>query len=103
LIKALVDYRFPKAELIGVVLNNLSTRVFGALYETFPPDEARRIARRLGSDDTPKHGRRQNRADLEFSALSRQDPGRRIETATELKAEIAAWQGARTKSGTKID
>ena len=43
--KALVDVHFPEAELIRVVLDNLNTHVFGALYETFTPEEARRIAK----------------------------------------------------------
>ena len=39
-----------------MVLDNLNTHVFGALYETFPPEEARRIATRLEFHYTPRHG-----------------------------------------------
>ena len=92
LMKALVDEYFPEAEVIRVVLDNLNTHVFGALYETFAPEEARRIATRLEFHYTPKHGSWLNMAELEFSVLTRQCLGRRIETAEELKAEIAAWQ-----------
>ncbi len=45
--KALVDVHFPNAEKVRVVLDNLNTHVFGALYEAFTPEEARRIATRL--------------------------------------------------------
>jgi hypothetical protein len=38
---------YPKAERIRVVLDNLSTHSAGALYHTFPADEARRVLRRL--------------------------------------------------------
>jgi hypothetical protein len=103
LMKALVDEYFPKAEVIRVVLDNLNTHMFGALYETFPPEEARRIATRLEFHYTPKHGSWLNMAELEFSALTRQCLGRRIETAAELKAEVAAWQRARNEAGTTID
>ncbi len=32
---------------IRIVMDNLSTHSVGALYETFPPQEARRLLRRL--------------------------------------------------------
>jgi hypothetical protein len=41
------DVHFPKAERIRVVLDNLSTHSVGALYQAFPPDEARRLLLRL--------------------------------------------------------
>ncbi len=39
----LADTHYPEAELIRVVLDNLSTHTAGALYETFPAPEAHRI------------------------------------------------------------
>ena len=86
-----------------MVLDNLNTHVFGALYETFAPEEARRIAKRLEFHYTPKHGSWLDMAELEFSVLTRQCLGRRIETAEELRAEIAAWEWARNEAGTRID
>ena len=41
------DMHYPDAERIRVVLDNLSTHSPGALYQTFPADEARRILCRL--------------------------------------------------------
>lgn len=41
--KWLVDERYPKAEVIRVVLDNLNTHQAASLYETFEPAEARRI------------------------------------------------------------
>ena len=70
--------------MIRVVLDNLNTHVFGALYEAFPPEEARRIATRLEFHYTPKHGSWLNMAEMEFSVLARQCLDRRIETAEEL-------------------
>ena len=43
--RELSDVHFPKAEKIRVVLDNLSTHSPSALYQTFPPSEARRILR----------------------------------------------------------
>ena len=101
--KALVDVHFPAAEKVRVVLDNLNTHVFGALYEAFPPEEARRIAERLEFHYTPKHGSWLNMAEMEFSVLARQCLNRRIETAEELKAAVAAWESARNLVSTKIE
>src|ERR1700681_2629525 len=51
----LVDIHYPDAEIIRVVQDNLSTHSAGALYQTFPPAEARRILRRLEVHYTTKH------------------------------------------------
>jgi hypothetical protein len=103
LMKALADVYFPKADVIRVVLDNLNTHVLGALYETFPPDEARRLAKRLQFHYTPKHGSWLNMAEMEFSVLSRQCLNRRIATPEELIAEVARWEQKRNEAKTKID
>ncbi len=51
----LVEVHYPDAECIRVVMDNLSTHRAKNLYEAFPPDEARRILRRLEFHFTPKH------------------------------------------------
>ncbi len=93
--RALVDVHHPEAEVIAVVLDNLSTHSPAALHQAFPPAEARRILRRLEFHYTPKHGSWLNMAELEFSALSRQCLGRRIADQEALQREITAWQEAR--------
>ncbi len=102
LMKALVDVYFPKADVVRVVLDNLNTHVLGALYETFPPDEARRIAKRLEFHDTPKHGSWLNMAEMEFSVLSRQCLDRRIATAEALAAAVTPWEQKRNEAKTRI-
>jgi transposase len=102
LMKALVDVYFPAAAVIRVVLDNLNTHVLGALYETFGPEEARRIAKRLEFHYTPKHGRWLNMAELAFSVLGRQCLNRRIASAEELAREVATWEAERNKAQTKI-
>jgi transposase len=51
----LTDVHYPDAERIRVVLDNLSTHSAGAIYQTFPAHEARRILRRLEFHYVPKH------------------------------------------------
>ena len=43
----LADEAYPEAEVVRVVLDNLNTHRRASLYETFPAEEARRIAKRL--------------------------------------------------------
>jgi transposase len=76
--RRLVDEHFPEAETIRVVLDNLSTHTPAALYETFAPDEARRLTRRLELHHTPKHGSWLNMVEIELSILARQCLDRRL-------------------------
>jgi len=55
-LRALVDEQFPDAERITLVLDNLNTHRPAALYQAFPPAEARRILERIDWHFTPTHG-----------------------------------------------
>ena len=98
----LVDRHFPDADRIRVVLDNLNTHFPTALYEAFPPAEARRILRKLEFHYTPKHGSWLNMAELEFSMLSRQCLDRRIGDRETLTTEVTAWQTARNEQRATI-
>jgi hypothetical protein len=93
--RALVDVRYPAAERIAVGLDNLSTHSPAALYQAFPPAEARRLLGRLEFRYTPKHGSWLNMAELEFSVLGRQCLDRRGPDRETLQRAIAAWEAAR--------
>lgn len=98
----LVDLHYPKAELIRVVLDNLSTHSPGALYEAFPASEAHRILRRLEFHYTPKHASWLNMVEIEIGVLRSQCLDRRIGERKTLEAEIAAWQCQRNALGARI-
>ncbi|HSB58813.1 MAG TPA: IS630 family transposase [Methyloceanibacter sp.] len=98
----LVDLHYPKAELIRVVLDNLSTHSPGALYEAFPAPEAHRILRRLAFHYTPKHASWLNMVEIEIGVLRSQCLDRRIEDRQTLEAEIAAWEAQRNTTGARI-
>ncbi len=51
----LVDVAYPEAQVIRLVQDNLNTHAAASLYEAFPPEEARRMLRRLEFHYTPKH------------------------------------------------
>ena len=99
----LVDEFFPHAEVIRVVLDNLSTHRPSALYELLPPDQARRILRKLEFHYTPKHGSWLNIAEVEISVLSRQCLRRRIADIDTLQREVHAWQQPRNSRNTLVD
>ena len=61
--------------------------------ESFAPNVARSIVRRLEFCHTPKHGSWLNIAENELSSMTRQCVrGRRFGTIEVLRAETAAWQ-----------
>lgn len=69
-IKELVDERYPEAERIVLVMDNLNTHTPASLYKTFDPTEARRLLEKLEIYYTPKHGSWLNMAEIELSVLS---------------------------------
>jgi hypothetical protein len=81
-IRASVDERYPDAERSLSVMDNLNTHTPAALYEAFPPREAKRLADKLEIHHTPKHGRWRTIAASERSVLSRQCLERRVPDAT---------------------
>jgi transposase len=91
----LVDVPFPRAATIRVVLDNLNTHTLAALYETFSPAEARRIARKLEFHFTPKHGSWLNMAEIELAVLTGGCLNRRLPSQERVRTEIAAWQSER--------
>jgi hypothetical protein len=99
----LVDVGFPRALLIRLVLDNLSTHTPAALYETFPAAEARRILRRIEWHYTPTHGSWLNMAEIELSVLERQCLDRRIGDPETLRQETAAWAGERNQRAAKME
>lgn len=101
-LQQLVDVHYPDAERIRIVLDNLSTHTPACLYEAFPPDEARRLVRRLEFHHTPKHGSWLNMAEAELSVLSKQCLHRRIGDLGRLAEETAAWTARRNRDRVTI-
>lgn len=98
----LIDIHYPGAETIRVVQDNLSTHSAGALYQAFPPAEARRIVRRLESHYTPKHASWLNMLEIEIGVLRGRCLDRRINDSKRLRREITAWEGQRNAARSRI-
>jgi transposase len=98
----LADLHYPKAARIRVVLDNLSTHSAGALYQTFPPDEARRVLRRIEFHYIPKHASWLNMVEIEIGVLASQCLDRRIENFPRLVVEVAAWEKQRNAARARV-
>ena len=96
-IKHLLDVRYPDADKITLVMDNLNTHTLASLYKAFEPTEARRLAERLDIHYTPKHGSWLNMAEIEFSHLGRQCLDRRIPDQDTLRQEVEAWAEQRNQ------
>ena len=102
-IKELADERYPDAEKIVLVMDNLNTHSPASLYEAFEPCEARRRAEKLEIHYTPKHGSWLDMAEIELGIMNRQCLNRRIGDATMLRREVAAWENDRNRRATKVN
>jgi len=102
-IQHLIDVRYPKAERIVLVMDNLNTHSPASLYEAFPPAEAKRLVDKLEIHHTPKHGSWLNMAEIELSVLARQCLDRRVPDLPTLQTEVAAWQQHRNHPRRPVD
>lgn len=89
-IKGLIEKCYPQAIQVRLVMDNLNTHTLGSLYHALPPEEARRIARKIETHYTPKHGSWLNMAEIEISALTQQCLRRRLGNLEEVKSELAS-------------
>jgi hypothetical protein len=102
-IRILLEEDYPDVEYVRLVCDNLNTHKPASLYEAFPPEKARQLARRLHIHHTPKHGSWLNIAEIELSVLTRQCLERRIPDIETLRKEIYAWQHTRNQNHKTVD
>ncbi len=103
-VEELLRTRYASAEKVILVCDNLNTHTKGAFHETFEPEKARQIVRRLEFRHSPKHGSWLNIAENELSSMTRQCvKGRRFGTIESLKAETAAWHQHSNESQRGVD
>ena len=95
--------RYPDAKTITLVMDNLNTHRPGALYEAFPPAQAKALWDRFEFVFTPKHGSWLNVAEVELNVMIRQCLNRRIDSIDILRQEVAAWQAARDRLQAKVN
>jgi transposase len=94
---------YPKAKKITVVMDNYKTHVASALYETFEPEEAKRLWDRFEFIYTPKHGSWLNMAEIELHVLNGQCLNRYISTKEKIIEEVDAWENHRNNMESSIN
>ena len=98
----LADARFP-GKAVVLVMDNPDTHKLPALYGTFEPAEASRLARRFEVHRTPKRGSWPSMAETGINALPRQCLDRRIPDRETMIGEVAAWQERRNASAKPVN
>lgn len=101
--KEMLEERYPDAEKVILVMDNLNTHNTASLYSAFPPKKAKQLAERLEIHHTPKHGSWLNIAEIELSALKRQCLAGRIDCIEKMRSGVAAWNADRNNRQTRVD
>ena len=102
-IKHLVDRRYPEAEQLQIVLDNLNTHDTSALYEMYGSKEAKRLLQKIQFHYTPAHASWLNVAEIEIGAMDIECTRKRIPDKETLRREIIAWEKWRNKQQKRID
>ncbi|MDH6186733.1 hypothetical protein H4V98_004181 [Polaromonas sp. CG_23.6] len=95
--------RYPDAERITLVMDNLNTHTPGSLYEAFAPEQAKALWDRFEFVYTPKHGSWLNMAEIEINVMVKQCLDRRIDSIEMVRSEVAAWQSRRDNLQAKVN
>ena len=95
--------RYPAAEKIIVMLDNLNTHNASSFYEVFEAAEAFRLSQRCEFIHTPKSASWLNMIEIEFSAISRLCLNRRIPTKEQLAKEVLAIIKERSAKEIKLN
>ena len=90
-------HRYPRAQRIHLVLDNLNTHNEKSLWETFDRKTATRLLRRIEWHHTPKHASWLNMAEIEISVLTKQCLDRRIATLDDVQCQASAWSQDRNR------
>ena len=83
--------------------DNLNTHRLRTLYKAFPPEEARRIAKKLEIHYTPKHGSWLDVAEIAINIMTRQCLNRRIPSIEALRSELKQWNDSYDKNPSPIN
>jgi hypothetical protein len=102
-IRELIEVYYPDVPKVRLIMDNLNTHAISSLYETFTPDIALKLAKRLEIHFTPKHGSWLNIAEIELSVMTKQCLGRRIGTIEALQSEVSAWESKRNAGIKSVD
>ncbi len=84
-----------------LVMDNFKTHDASEFYETFLPEEAKRLWNEFEFIFTP-HGNWLNMAEIELHVLNAQCLNRHIPAISEITSEVKAWKNHRNNKTAKI-
>ena len=99
----MLENRYPHAEKVIVICDQLNTHMPASFYKAFPLAKARRLAEGIEIHHTPKHGSWLNLAECELSALSRHCLRRRTPSVRSLIHKVTPWARERNRRQSGID
>jgi hypothetical protein len=102
-LKWLADVRYPTAQKIRLVQDNLNTHRLASLYLAFSPDEALRLSHRFEIHATPTHGSWLNMAEIEIGIFERSCLRRRVPSLPALHQRCVALETERNTACATID
>lgn len=94
--------RYPQADKIVLIQDNLNTHNPSSFYEVFEAAEAFALSQRFEMVYTPKKASWLNMAEIELSALSKQCLDRRIAKILTMTSQVKAWAKRRNHRKIKI-
>ena len=95
--------RYPQANTIHLVMDNLYTHRRKALLDRYGRQQGRALWERFTVHYTPKHGSWLNQAEIEIGLLARQCLGkRRMGTLLRLSEQVRAWTREANQQRTRI-
>lgn len=92
----------PQSKKI-MVSDNLNTHNVSSFYESFDPETARHLSRKVELHHTPKHGSWLNIAEIKLSALSIGCLKEWTPSMNMLNSDLSAWQTFRNVHHNKVN
>lgn len=98
----LAEVRYPHADKIVLVQDNLNTHRLASLYAVFAPDHARALWERFELHFTPKHASWLNMAELEIGIFQRACLSQRVPDFATLQRRVLALEHQRNAAHATI-
>ena len=99
----LVENKYPGAQRLTLVEDNLSAHKPSAMYEIFGPQRTKAILDKIELVFTPKHGSWLNMAEIELSVLKGQGLSDRIPSKTILIEQVRNFENQRNNQCKKVN
>lgn len=93
-----VDRVSPEAEAVRMVQDHRKIPPPAAIAEAFPPEDARRLLRRVAFHSTPTHGRWLNRADIDIGRVQRGYLSRRVDGLGTVRRRLTTLEMERHRA-----